>query len=116
MKTRLLQVSMFLVLVVALVLACLPWKTYSQSQNLQGLDGFSFRDVRFDESVKKNKPSPLIPKDWRLVSVIGRAVNQEVLWFEDKENNLYRVTGFSENLGDGDMFTMQSRINKISRK
>jgi len=62
------------------------------------LQGFSIREVRFDESVsgEGSRPLPIIPRSWRFVGVSnGAETNANILWFQDRDGQIYGVSGFT---------------------
>jgi len=79
------------------------------------LEGFYVKEVRFDETTGGKKPTPKLPKDWRFVGVSnGGKTNCNILWFQDKEGNIFMVRGSTDiefRLGD---FVLDPYIGKIS--
>jgi hypothetical protein len=86
--------------------------------------GFSIREVRFDESEsgKGSKPLPIIPRSWRFVGVSnGEKVNSNILWFQDRDGHIYGVSGFTTTTDElsimerkRDQFILIETINKIT--
>ena len=73
-------------------------------------DIFRILEIRFDESAEGRRPTPRIPKDWHFVGVSnGEKGNCNNLWFQDKEGNIYMVSGFTS----GVKFIISSIIGKI---
>lgn len=53
-------------------------------------------DIRFDESMGTERPTPHIPKAWRFVGVSnGAKQNSNNLWFQDPSGNIYLIQGFN---------------------
>ncbi len=60
------------------------------------LEGFTIHQARFDESGGEKRPTPHIPKTWKLVGVSnGEKLNSNNLWFQDVAGTIYRVEGFN---------------------
>jgi len=77
------------------------------------LQGFTFEQARFDESMGDKLPTPQIPKTWKLISVSnGEKANGNNLWFQDTDGTLYIVSGFMS----GRKFVVQPRIQKLETK
>jgi hypothetical protein len=52
-------------------------------------------EIRFDESVGPQKPTPKVPKSWRFVGVTnGAKSNVTQLWFEGTDGTIYMLKGF----------------------
>ena len=76
-------------------------------------EGFEVKEIRFDESMGKAKPTPRIPSSWRFVGVSnGEKRNSNNLWFQDREGNIYVVQGFTS----GRDFVLMEDVGKISGK
>jgi hypothetical protein len=57
--------------------------------------GYTLKDMQFDTSVEKKKPTPTVPKDLRFVGVSnGSHANSNNLWFQDKNGNIFMMQGF----------------------
>jgi hypothetical protein len=77
------------------------------------LQGFVKREIRFDDRPGSVKPTPKIPKSWRLVGISnGEKANCNNLWFLDTDGNIYLVQGF---VTDGN-FILDESIGVISRQ
>lgn len=76
-----------------------------------GLAGFDVNEIRFDESVDGKRPTPVLPADWKFISVSnGDAPNSNNLWFQDRDGNIYVVNGFTT----GRRFIVSQTIGKLS--
>lgn len=54
------------------------------------------KEIRFDESMGGTKPTPHIPKQWRIIGVSnGGSPNANNLWFQDSSGNIYLLQGFT---------------------
>lgn len=81
----------------------------------QAPEGFRFREIRFDESMGEKKPTPYVPKEWRLVSVAnGSAVNSQSLWFQDDGGQIYMINGFIDH--NGSSYVLRPEIWTLPRK
>lgn len=77
------------------------------------MEGFTIKQVRFDESMGGQKPSPQIPKSWRFVGVSnGEKQNGNTLWFQDGDGNIYAIAGFTSNA----QFTLLPNVHKLEAK
>jgi len=102
-----------LVLIVFFLLIGTGWIARQAVGQNKSLGGFVIREIRFDESMGGGKPTPKIPKSWRLVGVSnGENMNCNNLWFQDTDGNIYLVQGFVSN----GKFILQESVGKISRE
>jgi hypothetical protein len=100
-----------ILLTIATLVAVL-YSNLSSAQNA-GPEGFTIKEVRFDESMGKAKPTPRIPSTWRFVGVSnGEKRNSNNLWFQDREGNIYLVQGFTSDRE----FVLIEDVEKISGK
>lgn len=61
-------------------------------------DGFTMREIRFDESMGNKLPTPQIPRSWKFIGVSnGEKPNNNNLWFQDSSGTIYMAHGFAEN-------------------
>ena len=91
-KSGLMLISLVLCVVLTLFL------TYSHLVAAQegSMKGFRVQEIRFDEIVGGKRPTPRIPKGWRLVGVgNGEKMNMNNLWFQDGSGNIYLIQGFT---------------------
>jgi hypothetical protein len=90
-----------------------PIKTFGQGKTQPRLEGFNIKEIRFDESTGEKLPVPIIPKDWKLISVSnGERSNSSSLWFQDTTGNIYLVQGFIT----AGQFIISERIQKLAVK
>jgi hypothetical protein len=73
--------------------------------------GFTVVDIHFDESVDKNKPLPKIPASWHFVGVSNYRGNGSNLWFQDKDGNIFLISGFTDDFGE---FVANETIRKFN--
>jgi hypothetical protein len=96
-------------LTVCLVVLVCGRKADAQSGR-QTLTGFTFSEIRFDESMGGKLPTPHLPSRWKLVGVAnGEKVNTNALWFQDTTGTLYVITGFF----DAGRFIAHPQINRM---
>lgn len=82
---------------------------------LPQVEHFTARQIRFDESLGKARPLPVIPKGWRLVAVAnGDGVNANSLWFEDANGALHTATGFHD--AKRRKFVLDETIHTLARQ
>ena len=102
-----------LVLIVSSLLIGTGWIARQAGGQNKSLEGFVIREIRFDESMGDKRPTPKIPKSWRLVGISnGEKGNSNNLWFQDTDGNIYLVQGF---VSYG-QFILKESIGKISRE
>ncbi|MCE8429791.1 MAG: hypothetical protein J5U19_15570 [Candidatus Methanoperedens sp.] len=117
MKTKLKSHKKSYLLVVVLIVSFLligtGWIARQAVGQNKSMGGFVIKEIRFDESMGDEKPTPKIPKSWRLVGVSnGENMNYNNLWFQDSDGNIYLVQGF---VSYG-QFILQPSIGKIRRE
>jgi hypothetical protein len=87
---------------------------HAAAENVLTEHGFAAPvDIRFDESLGNQMPTPRLPKDWRFVGVSnGVRTNSNNLWFQDSSGNIYLIQG--SNSPTKTQFIM-SRVTQVLR-
>jgi hypothetical protein len=85
-----------LIFILGAVARLLPESASAQVPAQAKLQGFTISEIRFDESTGEKRATPVVPKDWKFVTVSnGEKANSNNLWFQDAAGNIYMVQGFT---------------------
>jgi hypothetical protein len=105
---------LLIVICVTLTIIFSPYSMAWERPDIKGLSGFAMQDISADHSTSGKRSTPLtIPKDWKLISVSnGEKVNNNNLWFQDVDGNVYLIDGFMS----GGRFIMSPGVQRLNAK